>query len=241
MTTFFLPLLKIGVAYAVSAGRRWSVLEHMLLAELAREQHSVASLASLANLPPRTIVEALIALLRANWIEVRSDNRGARFYATPVGRKRVEEDDLPIRRSRDIRWTSLCFDGNTGSWMRSEELKLVYHEDLPTDADLLDGLYQTYNIRDGAIRALLPLDLDETLEPEAPAPRNASRPYARFSVINGEVDGLPPGAPLRLRELILSEAAKRGETVSVDKPDQDGATEIGVFRDTFTGNDLVSI
>ncbi len=239
MTTFFLPLLKIGVAYAVSAGRRWSVLEHMLLAELVREQHSVASLASLANLPPRTIVEALIALLRANWIEVRADNRGARFSATPVGRKRVEEDDLPIRPSRDIRWTSLCFDGNTGSWIRSEELKLVYYEDLPADADLLDGLYQTYNIRDGAVRALLPLDLDETLEPEAPAPRNASRPYARFSVINGEVDGLPPGAPLRLRELILSEAAKRGETISVDQPDQEGATEIGVFRDTFTEDDLL--
>lgn len=239
MTTFYLPLLKIGVAYAVSAGRRWSVLEHMLLAELAREQHSVAQLAALANLPSRMIVEALIALLRANWIEVRADARGVKFSATPVGRKRANEDDLPTRTSRDIRWTSLCFDGNTGSWMRSDDLKLVYYEDLPENADLLDGLFQTYNIRDGAIRALLPLDLDETLEPEAPLPRNASRPFARFSVRNGEVDGLPPGAPLRLRELVLSEAAKRGGQAVTGETNQDLPAETGVFRDTFTADDLI--
>jgi hypothetical protein len=239
MTTFFLPLLKIGVAYAVSAGRRWSVLEHMLLAELAREQHSVAELACLANLPPRMIVEALIALLRANWIEVRADSKGVRFSATPIGRKRVEEDDLPVRTSRDIRWTSLCFDGNTGSWVRSDELKLVYHEDMPDNADLLPGLFQTYNIRDGAVRALLPLDIDETLEPEAPAPRNASRPYARFSVRDGEVDGLPLGAPLRLRELILSEAAKREGVAALSSHADDRAPDAGVFRDTFTGEDLI--
>jgi hypothetical protein len=239
MTTFFLPLLKIGVAYAVSAGRRWSVLEHMLLAELAREQHTVAELASLANLPPRMIVEALIALLRANWIEVRADGKGVRFSATPIGMKRVEDDDLPVRTSRDIRWTSLCFDGNTGSWIRSDELKLVYHEDMPQDADLLPGLFQTYNIRDGAIRALLPLDVDETLEPEAPAPRNASRPYARFTVRDGEIDGLPPGAPLRLRELILSQGAKREGVAALSPHADDRAPDAGVFRDTFTGEDLI--
>lgn len=239
MTTFFLPLLKIGVAYAVSAGRRWSVLEHMLLAELARQQHSVAELAALANLPPRMIVEALIALLRANWIEVRADSRGVHFSATPIGRKRVEEDDLPVRTSRDIRWTSLCFDGNTGSWIRSDELKLVYYEDMPDDADLLPGLFQTYNIRDGAVRALLPLDIDETLEPEAPAPRNASRPYARFTVRDGDIDGLPPGAPLRLRELILSEAAKRDGVASLTARADDRAPDAGVFRGTFTADDLI--
>lgn len=239
MTVFYLPVLKIGVAYAVSAGRRWSILEHMLLAELANDQHSVAELATLANLPSRMIVEALIALLRANWIEVRADNRGTRFSATPVGRKRVGEDDLPARTSRDIRWTSLCFDGNTGAWLRSDDLKLVYHEDLPADADLLPGLYQTYDIRDGAVRALLPLDIDEALEPEAPAPRNVSRPYARFSIGDGEIDGLPAGAPLRLRELIQSEAAKRGHAASHEPSAQEPAHDAGVFRDTFSAEDLI--
>jgi hypothetical protein len=239
MTTFFLPLLKIRVGYAVSAGRRWSILEHMLLAELAREQHSVGELSTLANLPPRMIVEALIALLRANWVEVRADKRGVKFSATPVGRLRVGEDDLPVRTSRDIRWTSLCFDSNTGSWLHSEDLKLVYYEDLPEDADLLDNLYQTFDIRDGAVRALLPLDLDETLEPEAPSPRNVSRPYARFSVRDGEIEGLPSGAPLRLRELILSAAASRGETIVENEPRQGSVAETGVFRDTFTPEDLI--
>lgn len=239
MSTFFLPLLKVGVAYAISAGRRWSVLEHMLLTELGREHHSVDQLAALSNLPPRMVVEALIALLRANWIEVRADTKGVRFSATPIGKKRIEEGELPARTSRDIRFTSLCFDGNTGSWLRSEELKLVYHEDLPEDADLLDGLFQTYDIRDGSFRALLPLDPDETLEPEAPMPRNASRPYARFSVRDGEIDGLPASAPLRLRELILSEAAKRGRVVTVPSDGQDVATDTGVLRDTFRSEDLV--
>ena len=211
----------------------------MLLAELANDQHSVAELATLANLPSRMIVEALIALLRANWIEVRADNRGTRFSATPVGRKRVGEDDLPARTSRDIRWTSLCFDGNTGAWLRSDDLKLVYHEDLPADADLLPGLYQTYDIRDGAVRALLPLDIDEALEPEGPAPRNASRPYARFSIGDGEIDGLPASAPPRLRELIQSEAAKRGHVARHLSSAQEPAHDAGVFRDTFSAEDLI--
>lgn len=238
MSTIYLPVLKLAVAYAVASGRRWSVLEHMLLAELAREQRAVVELAALANLPARMIVEALIALLRANWIEVRADQSGIRFAATPVGQRRITEGELPIHARRDIRWTSLCFECVTGSWLRSDQLKLVYWDDLPEDPAILDQHYFTYDIADGAVRGLLPLGADETLEPEVPVVRNASRPYARFSFAPGETDLIPARAPLRLRQLLADKALELGfAPAAEEKAEVDD--EAVALRDSFVSDDLV--
>ena len=54
----------------------------LLLIELADQRHSVAVLATQVSLPERLVIEALINLLRAGWIEVRSTESGVQFGAS---------------------------------------------------------------------------------------------------------------------------------------------------------------
>ena len=121
----------------VNFGRRWSMLEHLLLVEIASARRTITELAGLTDMPDRLVIEAAINLMRAGWIEVRSTDAGVFFHATNPGRRRAKDRDLPVRLQRDVRWISLCVDRLTGSWQRADEFELVYERDLPDEASVV--------------------------------------------------------------------------------------------------------
>lgn len=176
MKYVYLPIYRMAVSYAYSFGRRWSILEQTLLIESTRNKRTASELAERAKLPHRLVVEALINLLRANWIEVRSDNSTIYFAATPAGQRRARERTLPERLQKDIRWDSVCLDRLTGHWMRVDDVDLVYEKDLPPDALRLPALLHTFEPNDASLRDLFRLNLNESLEPTAPQFRTASLP-----------------------------------------------------------------
>jgi hypothetical protein len=191
----------------VNFGRRWSMLEHLLLVEIASARRTIAELAGLTDMPDRLVIEAAINLMRAGWIEVRSTDAGVFFHATNPGRRRAKDRDLPVRLQRDVRWISLCVDRLTGSWQRADEFELVYERDLPDEASVVEALIHTYDPNDGTIRELFHLSDDEALEPSLPQFRTPSKPYARITVAFGKiVSGLPSFAPMRLRQALLRAA-----------------------------------
>lgn len=203
MKTIYIPVFKTAVNYTVGVGRRWTALEHLLLIELAQHRRSSTELAELCALPRRIIIEALIKLLQANWIELKASAETVLFAATEAGKKRANETQLPAQLARDVRWTSLCFERVTGSWLRSDDISLVYDRELPTEANFLPSVYETVNLKDGNIKSLLYVPRDETLEQEEPRFTRPSQPFMRTTVSFGKVYGLPDYAPLRLRQAIL--------------------------------------
>ncbi|UNC16468.1 phosphatidylserine synthase (plasmid) [Acidiphilium multivorum] len=199
MKYLYVPLYRMAVSYLYSFGRRWSLVEHMLLIESTVAKHTASELAVIANVPHRLVVEALINLLRANWIEVRSENDKIYFTATPAGQRHAKENNLPERLQKDIRWDSVCVERLTGHWMRADDLDLVYEKDLPSDAVRVPALLHTFDPNDAALRELFRLNLNESLEPVTPQFRTPSLPYARVGLAFNEVQvGLPPNAPLGL-------------------------------------------
>ncbi|ANT54479.1 hypothetical protein [Mesorhizobium amorphae] len=237
MTIIYVPVLRTAVSYTVSFGRRWSLLEQMLLLDLVASRRTVAQLADDANVSPRMVVEALINLLRENWIEIRADDKGVFFAATAVGSRRASERELPTKLGRDTRFTSLCFDQITGAWLRSDDLNLVYLQDLPEDANILDPVYKSWEQNDGSFRDLLYLDADQSLEPDEPRLKTPSRPFARFEISLGSITGLPGYAPLRLRRMLLELAEENGEN-EASSPNGLGVYKDEV-RDTFLQEDIV--
>lgn len=240
MTTLYLPVFKFACGYSVTFGRRWSLIEHLLLVEVARRRRTLPELGALSKLPPRLVVEALSNLLRAGWIELRASEDATRFGPTPAGAKRAAEEELPAQLQSNQKWASLSVDRLTGSWLRSEDLDIAYHPDLPHDALTVEPKLGTYDPRD-LPRELLYLRHDEALEPSEPMFRTPSRPYARVVVDSfGEVEGLPPYASLDLRRAILNEAA-RLETASA--PAAAGLSwtlyEAGEYADRIDADDLI--
>lgn len=239
MKYIYLPLYRMAVSYQYNFGRRWSIIEQMLLMETTSARRTASELAIMANVPHRLVVEALINLLRANWIEVRSDNDKVYFAATPAGQRRATDKSLPERLQKDIRWDSVCVDRLVGHWTRADDLDLVYERDLPPDAAKLQPLLHTFEPNDAALRDLFRLNLNESLEPTAPQFRTPSLPYARVGIAFGEVQtGLVPNAPLALRDALVRAAA--------DVPDGDQASypaksqiAQGVARDNLTLDDII--
>jgi hypothetical protein len=207
MKILYMPLYRMAVSYLVSTGRRWSILEHLLLVEITSSRRTVPELSALSNMPDRLLIEAIINLMRAGWIEVRSTDAGVSFDATNVGRLRAKDQDLPVRLLRDVRWISLCVDRLTGTWHRADDLELVYERDLPDEANILEPLIHTYDPNEGALRDLFYLNADEALEPSLPQFRTPSKPYARITVaFERIVAGLPPLAPMKLKHALLRAA-----------------------------------
>jgi phosphatidylserine/phosphatidylglycerophosphate/cardiolipin synthase-like enzyme len=237
MTVLYVPVFKVAVSYSVNVGRRWSIIEHLLLAEVARQKRGIADLAVDANLPRRLVVEALINLLRAGWVEVLATADGSVFNATDAGARRANEEELPAQLHRDVRWISLCVDRITGSWFRSEDLQLVYQPDLPDEAEKLPEKYDTIDPRE-LPRELLYLRADEALEPSEPGLRTPSRPFAQVRVEADGIKGLPAYAPLDLIETI--ERAAHQEAPPDTNAVQSRANFLeGSVEDTIATEDLI--
>lgn len=236
--TLYIPVFKAACSYSVSFGRRWSLVEHLLLVEVSRKRRTLEQLCEHSRLPPRLVIEALGNLLRAGWIEVRSADDANTFKATPSGNRRAEETILPVQVHSALKWASFCFDRVTGSWLRTDELDIVYASDLPTDARILEPAHHTFEPRD-LPRDLLYLRQDEALDPGEPHFRTPSRPYVRVSVAFGEVQGLPAYASLELRARVLQEAAELEDAPLPAEARAAAATTTMELADTLTADDFI--
>ena len=239
MKILYLPLYRMAVSYVVSFGRRWSVLEHLLLVDVASSRRTTGELAALTGMPDRLVIEALIRLMRHSWVEVRTTDAGVYFAATAAGRRRATEENLPVTLQRDVKWLSVCVDRLTGAWLRADELDLVYERDLPENCTLIDPRIHTYDRNDASLRDLFPLNMDESLEPTTPQIRTPSKPYARVCVAFGKIEaGLPSHAALRLKEAAIAAAATAADTQSVISS-QAAPTAVAPLRDDIGEEDII--
>lgn len=239
MKYLYLPLYRMAVSYAFSFGRRWSIIEHMLLIETTLGRRTALELSTASSVPHRLVVEALINLLRANWIDLRSQEGKVFFAATAAGRRRATENTLPERLQKDIRWDSVCVERLTGHWMRAEDLDLVYERDLPAECEKLDPLLHTFEPNDGALRDLFRLNLNESLDPSPPQFRTPSLPYARVGVAFDEIQsGLPAYVPLALTRRIVDAARHIPESGAVHHVARRQGSEADA-RDDLTAEDVI--
>src|SRR5438034_3974774 len=91
----FLPVLKGKISFVVDKGRHWSVVEHLLLDALVKREWSTNALSEHGGLPRRVVIEALVRLMRAGWVELSIDAGEVRFKATEIGKVDVSHSELP--------------------------------------------------------------------------------------------------------------------------------------------------
>jgi phosphatidylserine/phosphatidylglycerophosphate/cardiolipin synthase-like enzyme len=229
----------MAVAYAVSFGRRWSLLEHLILVELAKARQSVTSLAKSSKLPQRLVIESLINLLRAGWIEVRTPESGVFFGATDIGKRRAVEKSLPVALQSKTKWISLCAERLTGAWLRADDLQLVHEKDLPPSAEPLAPLVSTYDTNDGTVRNLLYLDHDESFDHFESTFRPPARLFARFEIAFDTVPNLPGYAPLSLSHAIQEHGRALEETSEPAQPVPSPISSQHLALDTIQTDDII--
>lgn len=231
-----IPVLRGKRRFKIEKGRRWSIVEHLLLWAISDKAATAEALERDACLPRRIVVEAFVRLMRAGWVEMISTRDGTVFQATPTGRIQAALDDLQAFPLVQHRWLGFTFDQVTGTVFRSRELRPVHQNDLPADVVRLpeSSLHATEDI--GDIFAALE-GPDEVIVGVQASPERLVRRYALVSVAAGKVDGLPSRAPQalhdRVREAAQASAAPVARLTAVAAPSRlessPGPRE-GVFR-----------
>jgi phosphatidylserine/phosphatidylglycerophosphate/cardiolipin synthase-like enzyme len=209
-----LPMLQHTRRFHFDRGRRWNVVEHLVLQALARSSRTAGELAEQGSLPRRVILEVLIRLMRAGWVELRADSREVNFYATRRGKAVAHEDELPANTERMARRMSFAVDMLTGSIFRRRDLTLLWPNEWQKRTEAHGAVVVAkpstppYDL--GHVSTLLGVlfNEDEQLVRVDISDRPPAERIALFSVRDGLPENLPPRAGPTLRS-ILAEASRR--------------------------------
>jgi phosphatidylserine/phosphatidylglycerophosphate/cardiolipin synthase-like enzyme len=235
------PVLRGAHRFTIQRGRRWSVIEHLLLDAVARKPASAPVLAEQSGLPRRVVVEALIRLMRAGWIEIAIKERVLVFGATAAGAGQAAKDQLPAATTTQARWRAFAIEQMTGGVFRDRELDLRGPAHLPVAGDeqlvaavegsLLPGqdhLHDIFMAIEGE---------DERIVGIERAPDKLLRRDAVVTVRDAQITGLPGRASPLLRAAILAQAERalrsakaggnRAVAAAVPVPAQPAAAKTG--------------
>lgn len=207
-----IPLWKGKRRFFIAKGRPWSVVEHVFLASLVHAPRTVDELSTQADMPRRLVLESLIRLMRAGWVDISQEPHGIIFSASTLGSEVVSDEELPQVSKTTSRWMNFVIDRLTGTLYRSRELPFLekriveqraFRERLVwLEPRSVDALHDT----SGMLSTLFNDD-EKFLGIEPSGERMVER-YAVITVRNGVIEGLPTRAPDELSSLILEAATK---------------------------------
>lgn len=240
------PVLFATLRLHLDKGRQWSAVEHLLLHALCEQPCTAAELAAEGNLPRRLVIEVVIRLMRAGWVELIGMKDHVGFRATALGRNVAKQDPLPAVTRPISRKASFAIDKISGTVFRSRDLTLYTEgrlQKLKVNGDIvvLPAQSETPMRPADEIIGLL-LDEDEHYRGTDP---NGARPVERFAVVtvHGEaIEGLSSRAPKSLRDQIRN--AARGQmpsapATSSTMPAHPTADHSTVLEIAFDRRDLI--
>lgn len=216
-----LPVLKGRISFVVDKGRQWSLLEHLLLETLAKRSWSTDGLAQYGGLPRRVVIEALVRLMRAGWVELIAEASGVNFRATEIGRIAVSHSELPKISDRQKRPTNYILDMVCGEIFRNRDLIAQSEQDIRRALEGQSSVWVepvSWHSQVDVNEALhVLLDPDETFVSGQSG--GIYRRWATVVVREGRIiSGLPEARSLEnLRQVVLTAAkeAESGSDVSV--------------------------
>ena len=121
------PVFKYRLKLHLDKGRPWSVVEHVILQALGFKKWTIGELETSSSLPRRVVIESVVRLMRAGWVEFASTKEAMRFTSTLLGLAVAHGAELPHAPRRLVRSVSFGVDRVSGTVFANRELLL--HED----------------------------------------------------------------------------------------------------------------
>jgi cardiolipin synthase A/B len=252
MTTVrvLVPVLKGKIHFVVDKGRHWSLVEHLILEALASAGWTADDLSQAAAIPKRVVVEALVRLMRAGWVELGIESGRVRFRATSIGARVATFAELPRIPDLRKRPTNYILDTISGEIFRNREVLSQGEEDAKKASAGVASVWiepsswQTPVDINHALTVLL--DNDETFVSGQPG--GLYRRWLSVLVRGGLIiSGLPEGRALpALRRAILDAVESAGgatdarvEAKVLRDEDLEGGNTPNPVPSVFHVNDLV--
>jgi phosphatidylserine/phosphatidylglycerophosphate/cardiolipin synthase-like enzyme len=215
------PVLRGSRRFFVEIGRRWSIIEHLLLDAVNRAPSSAADLAEKSGLPRRVIVEAFIRLMRAGWVEIAATAEGPLFRSTPIGAIQARLDHLPALTTIMPRWRGFAIEQITGGVFRGRELDIRPYSRLPVtnDDQVVSYIPASSTVSTGDLGEVFTAieDEDEVIVGVDRSSAKLSERWAVVTVRDGQIEGLPGRTSPTLRLLIAAKAMESAESLAKAK------------------------
>jgi cardiolipin synthase len=209
------PMLRGRRHFKVEKGRRWSVVEHLMLDAVADEPASAAQLSKKSNLPRRIVVEAFIRLMRVGWVEITPGPDGPIFRTTSSGLVQADAREMQAATVMQYRWMAFSVDRVAGSVFRGREVIVRSKAKLSVPAGeptvFLEPSVRHSAEDMGEVYSALEND-NELIVGADSLPEPLFKGYGVFEVRDGAIDSLPGRARDELKDAILQAAG--AETVS---------------------------
>lgn len=245
-----IPVLKGRMVFIVDKGRPWSIVEHLILEALTKQEWTAADMATAANISRRVIVEAYIRLMRAGWVELSHNTGSITFKANARGVAAAKHVELPSVLERKRKPINYIIDLVAGDVFRNREWSIQQEQDLKERSKKEEFVWiepvSNRTTRDSNELIDVLLDEDETFVDAEPS--GTTHRYVVATVKDGIIDGLPTGRELpELRNAILAAATQSPAsskesklTFSVPGPLSKTKSEVPEQRDiSFNVADLV--
>jgi cardiolipin synthase A/B len=206
-----IPMRRGRRRFHVEKGRRWSVIEHLMLEAVSRAPATTAELSKRSKLHRRIVVEAFIRLMRAGWVEIIDNPSATIFRATVAGKEQIKFGELRGLTTIRPRTMSFAYDRVTGQAFRGSEFSIRARNRIlkSSDADALvflspdprkdaEDLSQIYSALEGDNEVIIGSDSSPHLPIEG---------YAVVRVMGGVIDDVSARAEQPLRSAILKAAS----------------------------------
>ncbi|PUA17643.1 phospholipase D-like domain-containing protein [Glaciimonas sp. PCH181] len=203
-----IPVLKGRSSIVVDKGRPWSVVEHMILEALAKCNWTAIELSKAAKMPRRVVIEAIIRLMRAGWVDLSEARGTITFHANSFGLANASKSELPKnfeRIRRQINFTIDLVEGGVfrnHEWYVFDEYSLREREKTEVIVWIQPEAVAEVCDRGEFYETLL--DYDEALVSAEPS--GFSRKYILVAVRNGIMGRLPDREMPALRAAIVEAA-----------------------------------
>ena len=215
------PVLHGRRRFHFDKGRPWSIIEHALLYSLKIKEATTANLSERGNIPQRVVIEALIRLMRAGWVEMMERNSGVIFRITDNGVVAVSSEELPNAPRRLSRNMNFVVDQISGTVYRSRELPF-YHEYVireRAEKERIIWIQRPERPRVDEVRPLVEalfMDDEKFISMDHSGDRLSER-WSLVTVRDDKPDGLPHQAPTTLVEAVKLAAKQAPDTTNLDK------------------------
>ncbi|MDP9709041.1 UNVERIFIED_ORG: phosphatidylserine/phosphatidylglycerophosphate/cardiolipin synthase-like enzyme [Pseudomonas fluorescens] len=205
-----IPVLKGKANFTVDKGKPWSVIEHIIMEALHKKEWSAVALAQHANIPRRVVIESIIRLMRAGWVELKDSVSEVVFKASVLGEIALMKPELPNVLERKRRPTNFIYELFDGNIFRNRDWNVVSNEVIKerSSNEAFVVLQSTDTQAAVDVSAMLDILLDKDEIFVNAEPSNVTQRYVVVSVRDGVVHGLPSSRDLTgLRKKLLDVAS----------------------------------
>jgi len=204
-----IPVFKDGRRFHLEKGRRWTIVEHMLLEALAKADWTISDLTTASALPRRVVIEVVIRLMRAGWVELKIANGGVQFSTTPTGRLYATREDLPPVTRADVRYIGYIVELVTGSVFKIRDMTTLTEDQWKVRRSGREHAEVSAMLDMRSASPAIPvlaerlLDSDEQILRIDPKDFRPRRLFGLVTVRGKEIEGIGPNMPPALRRAIL--------------------------------------